>query len=494
MAQNTSHGTTAKKRAHYQLTFAVLALAALAFSLLQSAVIPALPSLEHSLHASADAVAWLLTGYLLSAAIFTPILGRVGDMRGKEKVLVIVLVALSIGTLVSALATSLPVMLTGRIIQGAGGAVFPLAFGIIRDEFPADRVVGGIGFLSSILGVGAGLGIVMAGPIIEHLNYHWLFWIPLVMCIIATVATVLFVPESPIRTPGRINVVGALLMSGWLVAGLLAVSEGPIIGWGDPRVIGLFLGAIVLLTLWIRSETRSASPLVDMKMMRIPEVWTTNLAALLFGFGMFVMFTIVPQFVETSTKYSYGLGASVTQSGLDLLPFAVAMLFVAPLTGKLSVRFGGRRVLLAGCLFSASAYIELVFWHDHTWQVLLSAGLLGIGIAMGYAAMSNLVVEAVPQSQTGVATGMNTNIRNIGGAVGAGVATSIVVSSLLADGTPSEHGYVMAFIVSAAGLLAAAIVTLMIPRHPVHDPDTIDQLGAMAGGPSAIVATSSRVD
>ena len=197
VAQNTSHGTTAKKRAHYQLTFAVLALAALAFSLLQSAVIPALPSLEHSLHASADAVAWLLTGYLLSAAIFTPILGRVGDMRGKEKVLVIVLVALSIGTLVSALATSLPVMLTGRIIQGAGGAVFPLAFGIIRGLFPADRVVGGIGFLSSILGVGAGLGIVMAGPIIEHLNYHWLFWIPLVMCIIATVATVLFVPESP---------------------------------------------------------------------------------------------------------------------------------------------------------------------------------------------------------------------------------------------------------------------------------------------------------
>ena len=158
------------------------------------------------------------------------------------------------------------------------------------------------------------------------------------------------------------------------------------------------------------------------------------------------------------------------------------------------MRFGGRRVLLAGCLFSASAYIELVFWHDHTWQVLLSAGLLGIGIAMGYAAMSNLVVEAVPQSQTGVATGMNTNIRNIGGAVGAGMATSIVGELLVGGRDAEQHGYVMAFIVSAAGLLAAAIVTLMIPRHPVHDPDTIDQLGAMAGGPSAIVATSSRVD
>jgi len=171
----TAASAATSKRVHYQVTFAVLALAAMAYSLLQSLVIPALPSLEHSLHASADAVAWLLTGYLLSAAICTPILGRVGDMLGKEKVLVAVLVLLSVGTLVSALATTLPIMLVGRVIQGAGGAVFPLSFGIIRDEFPSERVVGGIGFLSSILGVGAGLGIVLAGPIIVHLNYHWLF-------------------------------------------------------------------------------------------------------------------------------------------------------------------------------------------------------------------------------------------------------------------------------------------------------------------------------
>jgi MFS family permease len=231
----------AEKRVHYQVSFAVLSLAAMSYSMLQSLVIPALPSLEHSLHASADAVAWLLTGYLLSASIATPILGRVGDMLGKEKVLVVVLLVLSAGTLLSALATTLPVMLLGRVIQGAGGAVFPLSFGIIRDEFPARRVVGAIGFLSAILGVGAGLGIVLAGPIIVHLSYHWLFWIPLVPCLAAAMATVVFIPESPIRTPGRINVTGAVLMSGWLSAGLLGVSEGPVIGWGDPRVIGLFV-------------------------------------------------------------------------------------------------------------------------------------------------------------------------------------------------------------------------------------------------------------
>ena len=453
------------QRAHYQVSFAVLSLAAMSYSLLQSLVIPALPSLEHSLHSSADAVAWLLTGYLLSAAIATPILGRIGDMLGKEKVLVVVLVVLSAGTLISALATTLPIMVLGRVIQGAGGATFPLAFGIIRDEFPQERVVGAIGFLSSVLGVGAGLGIVLAGPIIGHLSYHWLYWIPLVPCLASVVATVIFIPESPVRSPGRINWWGAVLMSGWLVAGLLAVSEGPIIGWGDSRVVGLFALAAVLIVGWVASENRSTSPLVDMKMMRIPEVWSTNLAALLFGFGMYVLFTIVPQFVETPSHFGYGFGASVTQSGLDLLPFALAMLVVAPLTGRLSTVFGSRRVLLVACCFSAASYAVLVLWHTHTWDILVAAALLGVGVAGGFAAMTNLVVEAVPRTQTGVATGMNTNIRNIGAGVGAGVATSVVVSSLTANGTPTEHGYVLAFVISGAAMVVAAAATLAIPRH-----------------------------
>ena len=238
----------------YALTFAVLATAAVAFSLLQSLVIPAIPQLETTLHTS-EGASWLLTAYLLSAAIFTPILGRVGDMLGKERIIVAVLVALSIGSLISALATSLPVMLVGRIIQGAGGAVFPLAFGIIRDEFPAERVAGAIGVMSAILGAGAGAGIVLAGPILVHLNYHWLFWIPMIMSVAATIATALFVPESPVRSPGRINWIGAALMSSWLITGLLAISYAPTWGWGTSSVLGLFGATAVLLALWVVSET-----------------------------------------------------------------------------------------------------------------------------------------------------------------------------------------------------------------------------------------------
>jgi EmrB/QacA subfamily drug resistance transporter len=455
----------ARARSNYTVIFAVLATAAVAFSLLQSLVIPAIPQLEATLHTSEDGASWLLTAYLLSAAIATPILGRVGDMMGKERIIVAVLIALSVGSLISALATTLPVMLIGRIIQGAGGAVFPLSFGIIRDEFPAERVAGAIGVMSAILGAGAGAGIVLAGPILVHLNYHWLFWIPMIMSVAATIATALFVPESPVRSPGRINWIGAVLMSGWLITGLLAISYAPTWGWGSSSVLGLFGATAVLLALWVVSESRSRSPLVDMKMMRIRAVWSTNLAALLFGFGMFAMFIVLPQFTQTPTHVGYGFGASVTQSGLYLLPFAVMMVIVAPMTGRLSVIVGSKMILVVGSLFAASSYLVLVLAHSEEWTMYLATGLLGIGIAMGFASMANLIIEAVPAEQTGVATGMNTNIRNIGAALGSGIATSLIVSTLLPDGYPKEHGYVLAFAVSGIGLVVAALVALLIPRR-----------------------------
>ena len=484
----------ARTHTNYAVTFVVLGTAALAFSLLQSLIIPAIPQLEQTLHTSESGASWLLTAYLLSAAIATPILGRVGDMVGKERVIVAVLVALTVGSLLSALATSLPVMLVGRVIQGTGGAVFPLAFGIIRDEFPAERVGGAIGVMSAILGAGAGAGIVLAGPILVHLNYHWLFWIPMIMSATATVATFVFVPESPVRAPGRINWLGASLMSAWLVTGLLAISYAPTWGWGDSSVLGLLGATAVLIVVWAVSENRSDSPLVDMKMMRIPAVWSTNLAALLFGFGMFAMFITLPQFTETPTRAGYGFGASVTQSGLYLAPFAGAMVIFAPMTGRLSKAVGSKMVLVAGSLFCASSYLLLVLEHTQQWSIYTASGLLGIGIALGFASMANLIIDAVPAEQTGVATGMNTNIRNIGAALGSGIATSLVVSGLLPDGFPKEHGYMLAFAVSGLALVVAALAALTIPKraapsvvareaHPGLTAEAEVIVGAVAFGP-----------
>jgi MFS family permease len=283
---------------HPKLILSVLAIAGVSYSMLSSAVIPALTPLEHTLHSSENDVAWLLTGYLLSASVGTAILGRLGDMYGKERLLLLTLVLLSVGTLISALSTSLEVMVVGRVIQGAGGGIFPLAFGIVRDEFPAEEVPGSIGILSSILGVGGGVGIVLGGLIIEHLNYHWLYWIPLVVTVAAALATWRFVPESPVRVPGRVNWLAAALMTVGFSCVLIAISETIAWGWGSPKTLGLLAAGLLACGAWVAVELRSAEPLIDMAMMRVRGVWTTNLVAFLLGAGMYASFLLYPQFAQ----------------------------------------------------------------------------------------------------------------------------------------------------------------------------------------------------
>src|SRR5689334_16578898 len=200
-------------RQHHNVTFALLAVAAVAYALLQSLVAPVLLTIQHDLDTTTTGAAWILTAYLLSASVVTPIAGRLGDMFGKKRALVTVLVILALGTALAGLATSIGVMIVARVIQGAGGAVFPLAFAIIRDEFPIERVPHGIALISAIMGIGGGLGIVLAGPIVEHFSYHWLFWFPLIAVVGAAAGIVVFVPESPVRTPGRIDPVGAVLLA-----------------------------------------------------------------------------------------------------------------------------------------------------------------------------------------------------------------------------------------------------------------------------------------
>jgi EmrB/QacA subfamily drug resistance transporter len=451
-------------RSRYQLTFVVLAAGAGSFSLLQSLVSPVLPLLETSLHTNQSTVTWVLTAYLLSASVFTPILGRIGDMVGKEKVLVAVLATLTVGSILAAVATSIGLMIVARAIQGVGGGVIPLAFGIIRDEFPREKVAGAVGVIAALLAVGGGLGLVLAGPIVNVLDYHWLFWIPGIVVTIAAVTTHLVIPESPIRTPGKINWTAAGLLSGWLVALLLAVSEAPDWGWGSPAVIGLFVAAVVLAVAWVITELRSHQPLIDMRMMRIPAVWTTNLVALLFGAGMYSVFAFLPEFVQTPSSAGYGFTASVTESGLIVLPMSITMFLFGVTSGRLSRRFGAKAVLVSGSAIGIVPFLMMAFAHGAIWEIVIAMLLLGTGFGLAFSAMSNIIVDAVPSSQTGVASGMNANIRTIGGSIGAAVMASVITSNALPTGLPKEAGYTHGFTMLAVILVLASLAGLLIPR------------------------------
>jgi EmrB/QacA subfamily drug resistance transporter len=468
-------------RPHHQLSFGVLALGTLAYSLTTSLVIPALPVIEQELGASTTQAAWMLTAFLLSASVATPIIGRLGDIFGKKWVLVAVLGVLIAGTIICGVANSIGVLVVGRLIQGTAGGIFPLAFGIVRDEFPPIRVPLGVSLLSAMLAIGGGAGTVLAGPITDHASYHWLFWIPLIPAVLAFAAAVVVIPQSRTRAASSINWLAALLLSAWLVCLLIAFSEAPTKGWGSPMFVGLVAASIVLCTAWIRVEIRSRDPLVDMRMMRLPVVWTVNVTALLLGAAMYSAFLLIPTLVQLPESTGFGFGASVTEAGLFLFAGTVAITVFSPVAARVANRTGPRLPLIAGCAITTAALISYTLAHETAWEMYLANVFFGIGIGFAMASLGNLIVHAVPLDQTGIATGMNTIMRTVGGAIGAQVAASIVAASAGPDGLPRESGFVLAFAFCAVAGMAAVVASILVPSEGV--PRHLRPLAKATAGP-----------
>ena len=440
-----------------------LSLGGLAFAVLQSLVAPALSTIGRELNASTSDVSWVITAYLLSASVLTPILGRLGDMAGKRRVLIGVLATLAAGTLLAALAPNLAVLIVARALQGAAGAILPLSIGMVRDELPRERVSVMVGLLSAIFGIGAGVGIVAAGPIVEHLSWHWLFWLPLALVVIALLGAVFGMKESPIRTPGRLDLLGTGILSVALIALLLAISKGQAWGWGEARTVGLLALGAVALVAFVLVELRVAEPLVDMRLMKLRGVWATDLVALILGFAMFGTFLLVPTLLQLPAQTGYGFGKSVSQAGLFLLPTVVMMVFFGPLAGLLSRRYGPKPPMVLGALAVVAAFALPAFAHGEIWQVLASGVLTGAGIGLCFSAMSNAIIESVPATQTGEATSVNTIARTIGSSIGTAVVAAVITSHTTAQGLPTDDAFTVGFWVCAGVAVLAVGAALALP-------------------------------
>ncbi len=450
----------------------VLLLAGLAYAVLSSAVIPALPTIQHDLHTTETGVTWLLTGFLLSASVGTAIIGRLGDMYGKERLLLWTLLVLAAGTLLAAVANTLAVLIAARVIQGVAGGIFPLSFSIARDEFPPERVAGSIGLISAILGIGGGCGLVVGALIVEHLSWHWLFWLPLGVTLVTAFCTWRYVPESPVRTPGHVNWLAAVLMSVGICCVLIAIAQTTVWGWGDPRTLLLFAAGLGVCAAWVAVELHSREPLVDMAMMRVRGVWTTNLAAFLLGAGLYASFIVYPQFAQLPRPV--GFGASVVVSSLYLLPAGFAMGLLGAVAGRVAHRFGSKAALLAGASVTALGFGWLAVAHSHPIDMLISSTVFGIGIGLAFAALGNLIVQAVPPSQTGVATGVNTVMRTLGGALGGQLSATFIVDNMR-HGVPTATGFVETFVMATGFLVVCVVAGLLIPGgRPATEPLVLD--------------------
>lgn len=442
-----------------------LVLAMLAYTVVQTAVVPVLPLLAGDLRVSGPTVGWLMTANLLAAAVFTPVLGRIGDLRGRRPVLLVSLGGLVAGSLVAVATHSFALLVVARVLQGFAGGVLPLAVSVVRDELPAERVTGGVALISATLGVGSGLGLVAAGALTDTWSYQSIFWLGLVLGVAAMALVAVCVPNEPADDrAGGADPLGALILAGWLSALLVAVGQGNVWGWTSPRVLGLFAAAVVLAAGWVVVERRVAHPLVDMAMMSRPVVAFTNLSGALIGFGMYGTFMVVSDFVQTPERFGFGFSATVLRAGLMVLPSALGCLVAAALGGRWIAARGPRLPLAAGGLLAGAALLFLAIEHQYESDVYLACAVFGLGLGLAFSAMPVYLNSAVSAAQSGIANGMNAVLRTVGGAIGTATLGAVLAADTVRGLPPGVE--VPALAAYRQALLIGGVVCLLAGGVP----------------------------
>ncbi|MDQ1042794.1 MFS transporter [Streptomyces sp. V4I2] len=468
LARPADAGSDAPPRSN--AVVAVLAFAGIVVSLMQTLVIPIVPDLPRLLDAPASDTAWAVTATLLAAAVATPVVGRLGDMFGKRRMLLVSIVLLVTGSVVCALSDALVPMIVGRALQGLASGVVPLGISIMRDELPAERLAGSTALMSASLGVGGALGLPTAALIADNFDWHVLFWASAAMGVISFALVVSFVPESKVRTGGRFDLVGAFGMATGLVCLLLAISKGADWGWTSGTTLGLFTTSVLVLLAWGVFELRTSQPLVDLRTTARRQVLVTNLASIAIGFSMFAMSLVLPQLLQLPERTGYGLGRSLLTAGLVMAPSGLVMMATAPVSAAVSKAKGPKITLMIGAVIVACGYGLNIVLMSEVWHLVMVSCVIGAGIGFTYGSMPALIMGAVPASETAAANSLNTLMRSIGTSVAsaiAGVVLSQMTISLGGYALPSESGFKTVMALGAgAALLAFAIASFIPGRRP----------------------------
>lgn len=478
----------AKNRNETVIVFA-LSLAAMVVSMMQTLPVPILGLIRTDLGTSTANVSWVTTATLLSAAVFTPLLGRFGDQHGKKPTLVAVLGVMVAGSVIAALATSLPLLILGRVLQGAATAIFPLALSVLREEVRPQKLPGAMALVSGTLAFGSGLALVATGLLTSgsDADYRNAFWMATGFATLALLAVAFLVPATRHKTGGRTDFLGALTLGITLLLLLLPISQGHEWGWTSGRTLGSFAGAAVMTAVWVFTELKVSEPLVDMRMFVHRPVLMANLAGILVGFGMFANFLGVSYLVQMPQKLTgYGFDASILRASVQfLLPGAIVSLLASPVGGQL-VRHRGPRVALGlAAALGAVGFGWLALDHGHSYSVIGAGLIVGAAVSFGYAAMPAVIMASVPHHQSGIANGINSISRSTGSAIGSAIVTTILASKTIehlpagVPALPAESGFTLTFWIGAVAFALVAVISWLGLRG-AHGPRTVE-----AGVPAA---------
>ena len=453
----------------------VLAFAGIVVAVMQTLLVPVIKDLPQLLGTEPSNATWVLTSTLLSGAVATPIMGRLGDLYGKRRMLILSLAVMVVGALISALTSDLLTMIAGRTLQGFAMGAIPLGIGLMRDMLPREKLGSAMALMSSSIGVGGGLALPAAALVAQHTDWHALFYGAAGLGVVSIALTLLVVPESRMRAEGSFDVLGALGLSTGLVLLLLPITKGSDWGWSSGTTLGLFAASVTVLLLWGVFELRHPAPLVDLRTTARREVLLTNLASIMVGVSFYVVSLVLPQLLQLPKATGYGLGQSMVSAGLLVAPLGLTMMFTAPVYARLSARYGPKTTLILGMLIIAIGYGAGLGLMSAAWQSLVIAVVLGAGIGLAYSSLPALIVGAVPASETGAANGLNTLMRSIGTSVSSAVIGMVLANTANHVGgvaVPTMHGFRVSFLIATAAVAVGLLFALCLPKRSLPAPHT----------------------
>jgi MFS family permease len=394
-----------------------------------------------------------------------PLLGRLGDLFGKRRLVLVALGAFAVGSLMCALADSIGLVIAGRIVQGFGAAVGPLTYGLARDTVAPELLPRAIGAVVGASAAGSAIGFVLSGILVDHASVPAIFWFLFALPIVLGAGVLALVQESPVRARSRVDAAGAVLLGLGLATLLLAISKGNAWGWSSGRVLGLFAASLASLTAFVLVERSVREPLVDLALVVTRPFANANVCAFTLGYAFFIAPFLVPQIAAAPTESGYGLGLSITETGLLLLPISFGALAGGWAGGRFVDRVGSRAIVAAGAAVGVVAYLALVFAHDAVLPIALANALDGLAIGLMLTGIAAVVVRSAGVDKTAIAAAVNSVTRTVANALGVQIAATIVTAAGLAGAFADESGFVWAFAMGAAGAGVALLASALMPRR-----------------------------
>lgn len=411
---------------------------------------------------------WLVTMHMLIGAAAGVLVGRLGDIHGRKRMTLLMLVIATIGSIMSAVTDNFGVVLAGRALQGFSIAVIPLSIGIIRESLPKGRIPVAVGLMTTGSGVGVAIGLVLGGVIVDNFDWHWLFVFSAILLAIAWVAIKVWVPNKPGIPPKEpIDWVEGLLPAPGIMAMLYGVSQSKSLGWSDPEVWGTILLGLAILAYWARRSLAASEPFVDLRLLATRNVAIANILFFCLGMGTMQVMLVFSTYTQSPVWTMAGLGLGATVAGLAKLPSNILSFAAGPLSGWLTKTLGDRPTITVGIALAAAGWVMGIALPDTLVMVIIVLCLISFGTTILNAAIYNVIVGTVPEARTGEAIGTLSVTRGMASAIGAQIIALLLATATLTDPVsgaqlPSPEGFRLTMGWIASLTVAGGILVLFL--------------------------------